>query len=71
VSIAEWGRAGLWFGLLNLALRLNVDILAVIPAKAGIQLIELTVQRTDRKAFLINPLDSGLRRNDGIKGFSD
>ena len=31
---------------------------AVIPAQAGIQ--------QDKKAFCINPLDSGLRRNDDV-----
>ena len=32
------------------------DTLAVIPVQAGIQ--------QDKKAFCLNPLDSGLRRND-------
>jgi len=34
--------------------------------QAGVQLIKETVQCTDKTAFCLKPLDSGLRRNDEI-----
>jgi hypothetical protein len=38
----------------------------VIPAKAGIQIIQNSTQRVDKaKGMIDKQLDSGLRRNDG------